>query len=208
MRIKAYFILIIIGLSISIFGCRLYSPCGIFDRVYKLNVRDVPKTNNGNYYLCILEEEPLIFSVDSSLRNSFPKHLINKRMDYVLIKLKVKPVDMFFTVYSREEALNMWSALYCSNLQEGNKYEDPVKAFFLEFNTLYYITCNATDIKKFKKFYNEKSLFITDRIFPEEETKYYYCLNVYSAKKVDFNKLYSFDNVLKDYMEIKTQIEQ
>lgn len=189
-------------------GCRSYSPCAIFERVYKLKVGEISETSNGNYFLCNIIEEPQICYMDSSMKLSFPKHLVNETTNYNLIRIKVKPIDMYFTKYSREDALRMWLALYEGYLRAEEEYKTPLKKDFLNFNTFYFVTCNASDIRKFKRIYNEKGLVLFDQQWSEVTTGYFYSLNGYSAKKVDFSKLFSFEDVMNTYLEEKSKIPQ
>jgi hypothetical protein len=205
---KVNFLFIFIAKLILISGCSSYSPCAIFERAYKLKVGEIPEINNGNYYLCNIIEEPQICIMDSSLKLSFPKHLINEKINYVLIRIKVKPIEMYFTKYSREEALRMWLALNKGYMLVGEEYKDPLKKGFLDFNTFYFITCNSSDIKKFKRLYYDNEIVLFDQQWPEVESGCFYSLNGYSAKKVDLSKLFSFEDVMTTYFEEKSKIEK
>jgi len=203
MKNKVYYLTISIVLVSIFHGCKIHTPCTSFNQVYKLHSKEISEKNNGNYFLCYIEEYPQIYTVDSALNKALSKHIKIKEIDYNVIKLKVKPIDMYFSKFSRDEALKMWSALYFSFLQQGDKYHDPLKESFLNFNTLYFITCSDFDLKKLNRLYTKKMLVIFD--LKSEELMYLFSFNAYSATNINFNKLYSFDEVLKDYLEAKAK---
>jgi len=201
MRFKVKYLLLQISLVFFFYGCKTYDTCQLFNKVYKIKDKDIPIVNNGFYFLCYIEEEPVI-SLDSMLIYTLPKNF--KEKDFILIKLKVKPVDVYFTKYSREVALKMWLNVYNRDLDQSEfDTEKPIKKDFLNFNTIYYITCNPLDVNFLIKLYHKKTLLLLDKRTFDFNVDYSYCLNAKSSKKMNFSKLYSFDEVVKDLIKEK-----
>jgi len=204
MRYNLKYLLLQISLVLFFFGCKSYDSCLLFNKVYKIKDKDIPFENNGFYFLCYLEEEPVV-SLDSLLKYKLPKHLIEK--DLILIKLKVKPVDIYFTKYSREDALKMWLAVYNGDVEQNKSHaETLLKKDFLNFNSICYITCNPLDVNFLIKAYHKKTLLLLDKKASEFYLDYSYCLNAKLSKRIDFSKLFSFDEVYKDFMNENQKI--
>lgn len=205
MKTFVLYLFAVFVLSIFIAGCKINNSCNCFKKYFTLHHNEVSKKNHGYYYLCYIEEEPYIIQLDSVKDVFLPDHILEYNSILKVIELKVKLIDLYFSEYSRKEALNMWLNLQNTFIKEGDNFEDPQKEYFLKYKKIYLVTCQNAVIKKVKKSFRKKELLFVDHISQVNKVNYLFAINAYFLSEVPFEKMFSFDDVYKEYLMRKTK---
>ena len=200
MKTRLYCFITIIILSVFAIGCKTSISCKRFNEYYTLNASDISKKNHGYYYLCYIETEPRLIQLDSALGVSLPEQFIKYKTILKIVEINVKLIDLYFSEFSRQEAVNMWLNLRQGYIKEGEIFEDPHKTSFLKYKKMYFITCKNNAIKKVKNAYNRKKLLLVDQYCQNYDVEYFFAPNVFITDEVSFNGLFSFDDVLQEYL--------